>query len=211
LPRQALDVEGPAGLLSPNGYEETRTRPVASCMAEPGAAVCPVLGSGSDRETLDNSRPRNKMCSSVADIARPGTERLVPPMTHSLSVLIVEDNPDGADTLAEVLGVYGYGVHVARDGEEALRLAREERPDVVLLDIGLPRMDGCEVAVRLCGTLDRRPLLVAVTGYTHLRDRCRAAGINHYFIKPADPSELDTLLRAHAATLVIGRPSTAPA
>jgi CheY-like chemotaxis protein len=129
----------------------------------------------------------------------------------SLSVLVVEDNTDGAETLAVLLGIYGYSVRATYDGQAALREARESTPDVVLLDIGLPGMDGCTVAEQLIRTLPRRPLLVAVTGYTNLREQCRAAGIDHYFVKPVEPAVLHALLGAHAAKLADVRPTISPA
>lgn len=115
-----------------------------------------------------------------------------------LSVLIVEDNLDGAETTATLLDIFGHVVRVARNGDEALRLAREWPPEVVILDIGLPGMDGYTVAEKLCETLDRRPLLIAVSGYTNIEAQCREAGINHVYRKPIEPSVLEGLLKLHA-------------
>ena len=117
----------------------------------------------------------------------------------TLSVLIVEDCADTAESLAELLDIYGYRIRVARTGEEALRLAAESPPDAVLLDIGLPGMDGCAVARSLGQLLGCRPLLAAVTGYTHLLAQAHAAGIEHYFVKPVDTTVLDNLLRLYCA------------
>src|SRR3989442_1103189 len=83
-----------------------------------------------------------------------------------LRVLIVEDDPDAGESLAILLGLYGHEAHVARDGPAALQEAQAHSPDVVLLDIGLPGMDGRELATRLRQqAAERRTLLVAVTGY----------------------------------------------
>ena len=125
------------------------------------------------------------------------------PPALPLSVLIVEDNHDGAETLAALLDIYGHTIRVAHAGAEALRLAGESAPDAVILDIGLPGMDGFDLARALIEMLPSRPLLVAVSGYTNMRERCWAAGIDHYYIKPVEPSVLGALLRAHAVTLAV--------
>jgi DNA-binding response OmpR family regulator len=126
------------------------------------------------------------------------------PRPRTLSVLIVEDYPDAADTLAVLVELHGHHARVARTGEEAVRLAREFAPDVVLLDIGLPDADGYAVAERLCGVLERRPLLVVVTGFTNTQGRSRVAGIDYHFLKPADPCVLERLLSQHAETMAAG-------
>jgi CheY-like chemotaxis protein len=114
------------------------------------------------------------------------------------SVLIVEDNPDGAESLAIVLKLLGYAPRVARTGEDAVRMAREDPPDGAIIDVGLPGIDGCEVARRIRAMPGGGPLLVAVSGYTHLEEECRAAGIDHYLIKPADVNLIDSLFKSHA-------------
>src|SRR5262249_14722787 len=112
-------------------------------------------------------------------------------------ILVVDDNPDAGDTLARLLELNGHEVRLARDGPTALEAARDFRPEIVLLDIGLPRMDGYEVARRLReqpGT--KHALLVALTGYCQEEDRRRsqAAGFDHHLVKPADPGVLQRLL-----------------
>jgi len=111
-----------------------------------------------------------------------------------LSVLIVEDHPDGAESTAAVLRLCGHSVRVALSPREALRLATDASPDVILLDIGLPQMDGYELARQLCAVLGERPVLVAVTGYGHLEERSRAEGFDHHFLKPVDPAALERVL-----------------
>ncbi len=113
------------------------------------------------------------------------------------SVLVVEDNPDAAETLAVLLEAWGLSVRVAPDGVTALSLAAESHPEVVLLDLGLPGMDGYTVARQLreaCGP--RRVRLVALTGYGRGEDRRRAeeAGFDHFLTKPVDPVRLRLLL-----------------
>jgi CheY-like chemotaxis protein len=112
-------------------------------------------------------------------------------------VLIVDDNTDAAESLAMLLRSAGHQVHTAHDGPAALKTAEAIRPDAVLLDIGLPRMDGYEVARRLRAQLGlKEVLLVAVTGYGQEEDRRRVeqAGFDAYLVKPADLAALRNLL-----------------
>jgi CheY-like chemotaxis protein len=110
-----------------------------------------------------------------------------------LRLLVVDDNKDAASSLALLLNLEGHRVSLAHDGPSALETARAERPEVVILDIALPGMDGYEVARRLRadeGTRDA--LLVAMTGYGQEDDhrRSRQAGFNHHLVKPVDFAEL---------------------
>jgi len=112
-------------------------------------------------------------------------------------LLIVDDNRDAADSLAMLLDLWGYAPRVAYDGPTALDLIRGERPDGVLLDLGLPGVDGFQLA----SDLRRQPEcvdtpLIAVTGYggPAYRDRARAAGFDHFLVKPVDPVGLQELL-----------------
>jgi CheY-like chemotaxis protein len=114
-------------------------------------------------------------------------------------VLIVEDVADVADSLAILLGLWGYRVDVARSGHEGLAAAIATKPDTILLDIRMPGMDGCEVASRLRATRDFDDVpIIAITGYGMESDRRRtaAAGINHHLVKPVTAEELKQLLRA---------------
>ena len=117
------------------------------------------------------------------------------------SVLIVDDNRDGAETTAAVLRLCGYRVRVALAPGDALRLAVEGAPDVVLLDIGLPQMDGYALAQKLCQVLGERPVFVAITGYGHLDERSRAEGFDHHFLKPVDPTDLERAIAASTKRL----------
>lgn len=108
---------------------------------------------------------------------------------HGLSrrVLVVDDNVDAADLFAEALRLAGHEVHVAEDGPRGLEIAARVRPEVAFLDLGLPVMDGYELAGRLRELLaPEAPLLVAVTGYGQPADRVRtaAAGFAHHLVKP---------------------------
>ncbi len=120
----------------------------------------------------------------------------------SLKVLVVDDNIDAAESLTMLLHAWGHEVRTAHDGLTARGLAEQFRPEVVLLDIGLPRMDGYEVARRL-RTQDGmgHVLLVALTGYGQQEDRHRAAeaGFNRHLTKPANPAALQALLAETSA------------
>jgi signal transduction histidine kinase/CheY-like chemotaxis protein len=112
-------------------------------------------------------------------------------------VLIVDDNEDGADLLDVALQTMGHTTRVAHDGPEALEAARDFHPDVALIDIGLPVMDGYEVARRLRAMFDGAcPKLVAVTGYGQESDRQRAreAGFDRHLVKPVELSRLAELI-----------------
>lgn len=114
-------------------------------------------------------------------------------------VLVVDDNVDSAESLSLLLGLLGHTVCTAHDGAEALREAEAFRPDLVLMDIGMPRMDGYEAARRLRqAPWATSVVLVALTGWGQDEDRRRteAAGFTHHLIKPVDPAALEALLTA---------------
>jgi CheY-like chemotaxis protein len=114
-----------------------------------------------------------------------------------LCVLVVDDNHDVAESTAVLLRMAGCEVHLAHDGEEALRLVPRVRPDAVLLDIGLPRMNGYEVAERIRSDPENRDILiVAVSGYGQQEHRLRSkqAGFDQHVVKPIDPTVLSSLL-----------------
>ncbi len=118
---------------------------------------------------------------------------------HPSRILLVDDNADAADLLGEMLRALGHDVLVANDGPSALAVAARERPDLALLDIGLPVMDGYELALRLRDLAGlERVKLVAVTGYGQLTDRRRSrdAGFDAHLIKPVDPEELRATIAA---------------
>ena len=122
-------------------------------------------------------------------------------MHRSLRVLVVDDNPDTRATLRVLLGLWGHQAAEAADGYAAVDMAATFLPDVMLLDLGLPRLDGYEVARRLrrlTGLAD--VLLIAITGYGRPEDvaACRAAGFDHHLLKPFDPTELERLLALRA-------------
>jgi CheY-like chemotaxis protein len=110
-------------------------------------------------------------------------------------VLIIEDNVDAAETLATVLQLDGHRVYVARDGMTGVALAHEMKPDVILCDIGLPDLDGYEVARKLRQDV-RSARLIALSGYGQPEDKERAtqAGFQAHITKPAPLSDLAALL-----------------
>jgi CheY-like chemotaxis protein/two-component sensor histidine kinase len=117
-----------------------------------------------------------------------------------LRVLVVDDNRDAVESLSVLLELEGHAVQSAPDGLQALELAPSFLPQVILLDIGLPGMDGYEVAQRLRDLPEtRQALLVAVTGYGQPEDRARsrAAGFDHHLVKPIDLGELSGLLASY--------------
>jgi PAS domain S-box-containing protein len=113
-------------------------------------------------------------------------------------VLIADDNRDAAETLAMLLRLEGHEVSVVHDGKQALAALHDLNPEFALLDIGMPELDGYEVARQVRqGTLGRAVTLVAVTGWGQESDKARAlaAGFNHHFTKPVAPERLLELLR----------------
>jgi phosphotransferase system HPr (HPr) family protein len=113
-------------------------------------------------------------------------------------ILVVDDHPDTAETAAKWLELVGHDVRIAYDGYHALDLARRQQPNYVLLDLGLPRLDGYQVASRLRRELDGPLVIIAITGYGLAEDRRRAleAGCDYVFLKPVDPDALMPLLSA---------------
>jgi DNA-binding response OmpR family regulator len=110
---------------------------------------------------------------------------------------VVDDLAASAETLKTLLEMEGFDVRMTHDGAEALVIAREFRPGVVLLDIGLPGMNGFEVARGLRGQEESRDaLLIALTGYGEAESRSRSqqAGFDHHLVKPADVNQLLALL-----------------
>jgi signal transduction histidine kinase/ActR/RegA family two-component response regulator len=139
--------------------------------------------------------PRCAAAEDLTDAAREGPCRAV--ASSALKVMIVDDNVDAAQSLALLLEAEEYCVSVEYDAHAALKRARLEAPDVLLLDLGLPEVDGYELARRLRnlpGT--RNAVLIAVTGYGQDEDRRRshAAGFDHHLLKPVDPTQLMALL-----------------
>ena len=150
------------------------TRPIAECGMRNADWEAPSLRPGANPQS---------------EIRNPQSKR----------VLIIEDNVDAAESLAELLKLWGHTVRLAHSGQTGIDAAVGYRSDVVLLDIGLPGMNGYEVAERLrqCPDL-QTTCIVAVTGYGQDADveRARATGFDHHLTKPVDPERLRSLVGA---------------
>ena len=145
---------------------------------------------------------RLPLAVAPAVLARSMETEVHPARSGGHRILIVDDNRDFADSLGAVLRLAGHEVCVTYDGLEAVGAAGMWRPDAVLLDIGLPVLNGYDTARRIRDTLDRRkPLLIAITGWGQDEDhrRSRAAGFDHHFVKPVDPAALTAFLAAELA------------
>ena len=129
-------------------------------------------------------------------------------MTSGKHILIVDDYPDALDIWALYLRSIGYRVSTAGDGASAIAEAERLHPDLIVLDLELPRISGFEVAKRLRENPDTQSIpLIAATGYSHIRqlDRAREAGFDRIIVKPCDPDllveEIERLLQlAEVAT-----------
>ncbi|MBC7624871.1 MAG: PAS domain-containing protein, partial [Aeromicrobium sp.] len=158
-----------------------------------------TIGSGSEFVV------RLPVVQHAAQLIEPSTEKPIL-FGKSLRILVVEDNVDAAETLTILLETSGHGVRTANDGLAALQAALEYRPHVVLLDIGLPGMDGFAVARQL----REQPILanivlVAMTGYGEVvaRQKSSEAGFNHHLVKPADFRKVQEILAGISDTNVL--------
>jgi CheY-like chemotaxis protein len=143
--------------------------------------------------------PRRALAAAAPDT----TPVAAAPLFHKRRVLIADDNRDAAESLAMLLEIEGHAVTVVHDGQQALASIETSKPDVALLDIGMPEIDGYEVARRVRGdTRTRNLVLIAVTGWGQEADKARAAaaGFNLHFTKPIEPQQLIELLAAELPT-----------
>jgi CheY-like chemotaxis protein len=141
---------------------------------------------------------------SIGNVANAGSAsaKSVPPPRHRSRILLADDNHDAVDSLALVLKMAGYEVYPTHSGLEALDVGARMRPDVFILDIGMPEISGYELASRI----RQKPwggnaLLIALTGWGQLQDqeRSREAGFDHHLTKPVDPDQLERLLHDFAS------------
>jgi signal transduction histidine kinase len=137
--------------------------------------------------------PRDKRVEAVATEAKSEDH---PPAANARKILIVDDNQDAAEALAEAIEMMGHEPRIACDGPSALTVSAAWRPDVIFLDIGLPGMDGYDVAREISRRGGRRPTLVALTGYGQEGDRTRArdAGFDQHLVKPAHLTTIQSVL-----------------
>jgi CheY-like chemotaxis protein len=113
-----------------------------------------------------------------------------------LSIVVIEDNEDAAETLTVWLEDFGHHVRTAQTGPDGLVLVLETRPDVVLCDLGLPGMDGVEVCRRVIRGMKRPPVMIALTGWGMATDRKQTAeaGFQQHLVKPVEPEKLRLVL-----------------
>jgi two-component system OmpR family response regulator len=117
--------------------------------------------------------------------------------TPKRRLLVVDDNKDAAESMSMLLEMWGHEVAFAFDGPSALETAQRWQPEAIFLDIGLPGMDGYEVAERMREMPQARDaVLIAITGYGQEDDRLRSrrAGIDHHLVKPVAPDALHSLI-----------------
>ena len=160
-------------------------------------AVVSILGQGSEFIV------RLPMLLTAEPQATSSPTETAKPTGPSFRVLVVDDNVDSAESLALLLEESGHEVWTAHDGPTALQAVIDNRPDVVLLDIGLPGMDGNEVAKRIRQQPKlKNVVLVAMTGYGQESDRKRSqeAGFDHHLVKPVELAALEKLLAAPDAS-----------
>jgi CheY-like chemotaxis protein len=137
--------------------------------------------------------------NAMADVNRPPVTGAVP---RRFKILVVDDNHDSALSMAMMLQIMGHDTRTAHDGESALSTAETFLPEVVLLDIGLPKLNGYEVAQRIREQdWGQSMFLIAVTGWGQDEDRQRSreVGLNLHMVKPVEPAALEKLLATLAA------------
>ena len=142
----------------------------------------------------NRARTKRRVAVSSRPAKRGRSSRALP-----LSVLVVDDVADVTEMIALFLKHAGYEVATANSAASALRIAREQRFDVIISDIGMPEMNGYELAERLRGSTNYHGIpIIAVTGYSEYDDRSRAlqAGFNAHLIKPIDPDRLLNLIKS---------------
>jgi signal transduction histidine kinase len=139
---------------------------------------------------------------AIAQPALPLSRKHVPEDAKARDILIVEDNPDAADTLRQLLELSGHRVRVAQDGVAGLEALLADPPEIALVDVGLPRLNGYELVQRARQSIDGRkpPFMVALTGYGLPGDRSRAleSGFDEHLTKPVDADALAGVLRRAA-------------
>jgi CheY-like chemotaxis protein len=133
---------------------------------------------------------------SVPETVAPATRECRPDGNRVSRILIVDDNLDTVNGLARMLKLLGHDIRTAHEGGAAIREALAFRPQFILLDIGLPAMDGYQVARRLRGEGLEESVIIAISGYGHDEDRIRSreAGFDHHLVKPVEHEALITLI-----------------
>jgi len=152
--------------------------------------------------TVTVSLPRLHQHERHSPLTTPANTSSTGPGHPGLRILVVDDNRDAADSLALLCESEAHTPQVAYTSHEAISLAPNFLPEVALLDIGLPDIDGYELATRLRHKGEKVPVLIAITGYGQAEDRLRAqaAGFDYHFVKPVNLEDLLNLLST------LGRP-----
>ncbi|HEX4377581.1 MAG TPA: ATP-binding protein, partial [Steroidobacteraceae bacterium] len=153
------------------------------------ALTLPIAGFATDDDARDRTSAPDAAIvpdAATATAASPGRR-----------ILLVDDNEDSVQALCAVLELNRHQVHCASSGVDALRIAVEQSPEIAILDIGMPDMDGYELARRLRGQVAGGLVLIALTGWSQPNDRRRAldAGFDHHLTKPVDFDQLENLMR----------------
>lgn len=146
--------------------------------------------------------PVEELTMTVAPVRDPAHP--VPVNGSGLRILVVDDNQDSAVSMTMLLELQGHEVHVAHAGHTALRVAKDQQPDVILLDIGMPGMNGYEVARQLRSQeAFTNTLLVAITGYGRQSDveQTQSAGFDHHLVKPVDYEKLQAVLATRSSAI----------
>lgn len=141
-----------------------------------------------------------RLPEASAAIELPILKGFSPESSRELRILVIDDNRDVADSLAMLLEILGYQVDIARDGQQGLSAAQRFEPDAILLDIGLPNMDGYQVAQKLREqAVTKQTLIIAMSGYAPNDDDSHedAADFDHYLIKPPDIRHIQNLITEH--------------
>lgn len=154
-----------------------------------------VSSAGTGSEFVVRLPPARGDAPSVQDPEASPADEARARRPSSARVLVVDDNEDSASAIAEYLTICGYDARADFDGESCLDTVRSWRPDVVILDLGLPGLDGFEVAERL-RAMDEPPVLFALTGYGQAEDHARTAeaGFRQHLVKPVDVAALNRLI-----------------
>ena len=155
---------------------------------------------GEKRGVGFKAQPPLSTTAELSTVGRNKKPRVIPTKSplrgKALRVLLVDDNETAADSMSELLALRGYDVEVAYSGAQAIEKARTFRPQVSILDIGMPDLDGYEVAISL--RKQKFPCVyIALTGYGQIHDKNKAtaAGFNYHLTKPASIKEIDALLQ----------------
>ena len=167
-------------------------------LAELHGGTLTVASAGEGKgATFSLTLPTGGAQMGVETLPAKAAKRAAPP-AGSLSVVVVEDNEDSGDMMATWLEQLGHRVRVARTGPDGLAVVLEERPDVVLCDLGLPGMDGVDVCRRIAAEMPVSPVMIALTGWGTAGDRRRTneAGFRHHLVKPVDLDQLRLVLES---------------